>query len=142
MTLRVMASSDLDKPAELLPWVVPFARPCSSVYSDSFSLESLVRRGDDGFSLESLVQTVDNSVRITQLHSIESLMEENWMLQEELTVRRRIGLCLMGFFRECLKLAVLIQESLEWFDHKEAVAEEDWLASLGIERKLEMTGWI
>jgi hypothetical protein len=138
-----MDSSDSDKSAEPSPpWVVPYARPCSSVYSNSFSLESLVRGADDNFPLESLVQEVDDSVRIAQLHYIERLTQENLMLQRELTARRRIGRCLMDFFWESLQLAVMIQESLEGFDQKEAVAEEDWLASLGIERKLEMTGWI
>ena len=108
-------------------WPAP-ARPCSSIYSDHFSLEDLGHK-------------VDESLRVIQLGTIERLMRENWALQDVVIIYRQMWYGFMELFDEVMDLALLIQGTLEAVEHKITIAEEEWLASWGIGKGEVMT-WI
>jgi hypothetical protein len=104
-------------------------RPCSSVYSDNFSLEDLVHK-------------VDESMRVTQLNTIERLLRENSSLQEDLSQYRRAWRGLMDLLDEVFDSALLLQGSLEECRDKISAAEGNWLASWEVGGSLDMGTWI
>lgn len=130
-----LAISNMDSSASNAPeaWAFPLPaahpRPCSSVYSDNFSLEDLVHK-------------VDESMRVTQLNTIERLLRENSSLQENLTRYRRMWHGLMDLFDEVFDLALLLQGSLKECGDKISAAEGNWLASWGVGGSSEMDTWI
>jgi hypothetical protein len=122
------SASDTAK-ARAFPLPTAPPRPCSSVYSDNFSLEDLVHK-------------VDESMRVTQLNTIERLLQENSSLQESLTQYRWAWHVLMDSFDEVFDSALLLQGSLEECRDKISAAEGNWLASWGVGGSLEMDTWI
>lgn len=101
----------------------PVPRPCSSVYSNNFSLEDLVVR-------------VDESVKATQRETIERLENENECFRSELTKHRATYSdswdILMELFCESFDLALVLQVAVVEFMDRRFAAERCWLASLGI----------
>jgi hypothetical protein len=80
----------------------PTPRPCSSVYSDEFSLEVLAQR-------------VDEAIWVTQLSSIQRLLEENSALQKDLTRYRQAWHSSIALFDEVFELALLLRGSIDEF---------------------------
>jgi hypothetical protein len=110
-----------------LPTALP--RPCSSVYSDNFSLEDLVHK-------------VDDSVRVVQLNTIELLLGENSSLQEDLRRYRWTWRGLLDLFDEVFDLQLLLRGSLEECRDKILSAQNNWLASWGVRGTSEIDTWI
>lgn len=107
----------------------PDPRPCSSVYSDEFSLEDLAQR-------------VDESIWVTQLSSIQRLLEENSALEKDLTRYRQTWHDLMALFDEVFELALLLRGSIDEFRDKITAAESKWLATYGVGGSSEIDNWI
>jgi len=103
-------------------------RLASSVYSDDFSLEYLV-------------QEVNESLRLSELISIEQLAEENRMLKGELGLCERHWDGLMTFLDEIITLFLLIQTSFGELESRFASAEKEWLSAWGIGEGSELAIW-
>ncbi|KAH6670170.1 hypothetical protein B0J14DRAFT_672021 [Halenospora varia] len=120
-------ASDAPEEHSLRPSTSP--RPCSSVYSDNFELQDLVHQ-------------VDESVGVAQLNTIEQLLQENTVLQEDVARHRRMWNVLMDLFDETFDMELLLRGSLEECKDKRSAAEVDWLASWGIRESVEVENWI
>lgn len=112
-----------------LPLPTALPRPCSSVYSDNFSLEDLAHK-------------VNESVRVAQLNTIELLLRENSSLQEDLRRYRWMWRGFMDLFDEVFDLQLLLRGSVEECRDKISAAQNNWLASWGVGGTSEIDTWI
>ena len=91
----------------------PSPRPCSSVYSNQFSMEDLIHH-------------------ISQTQRLEELVKENHRFQKEHALHRRLWIGTICVINMALEGMVIIKEALRDFNAMKASGERDWLAHWGI----------
>lgn len=115
--------------AARLPRPTAAPRLCSSVYSDNFSLESLVDK-------------IDDSMRVGQLNTIELLLGENSTLQEDLRRHRWTWRAAIELFDEVFDLQLLLRGSIEECKGQISTAQRNWVTSWGVDGASKFDTWI
>ncbi|OBT55960.1 hypothetical protein VE04_03616 [Pseudogymnoascus sp. 24MN13] len=101
----------------------------SSVYSENFTLEGLVER-------------VDEAMQVSQMNTLNLLLDHNRMLQDELAFHHSMWHGLMVLMDEIFDMALLLRGSYEDFDVVELAAKNYWLRYLDIYRTTQGQPWI
>ena len=101
----------------------------SSVYSENFTLEGLAER-------------VDEATKMSQMNTINLLLDHNRLLREELAFHHSVWLGLMALMDEVFDMALLLRGSYEDFDFLELAAKKYWLRYLEIHRAAQGQPWI
>ena len=122
----------------------PVARPSSSIYSKTsltipiFWQPSGARPPSSIYSAESLswdelTARVEESVKASQLETIERLTQEREALQDKLLLYRRSWHEFTRLFGKLLKLTLRLRDIIGVYDGEITATEEAWVAGWGIE---------
>ena len=110
--------------------------------SSFYSSDGVYSSDGEHFGLESLVQDLDESLKISELTSLERLLEENRTLCLELQYHREELRAIREMISKMNVVFSHLKKSLAHIEERGSRAKKEWLATWGIHTDPEIVPWI